>query len=178
MAKCSEQCSTVRGCYPSNRREPLRITYTGGGANRGTIFQLTSAGKFATLYSFCAQLNCGDGGYPLAGLVEHTFGFLDGVASVVGLYGFDTAYNLWLGSQFVRTTPNFGKVGAAVTLTGPDFSDATSVNFYVVPSTFTVVGPYQISAAVPSGATTGAISVVTAIGTVERVVLFTVICTN
>jgi uncharacterized repeat protein (TIGR03803 family) len=40
------------------------MTGSGGAYNRGTVFELTSAGKLVTLYSFCAQFNCTDGETP------------------------------------------------------------------------------------------------------------------
>jgi uncharacterized repeat protein (TIGR03803 family) len=54
-------------------------TTQGGGANgRGTVFKITSAGALTTLYSFCSQTNCTDGGMPQAGLVQATDGNLYG----------------------------------------------------------------------------------------------------
>src|SRR5260370_14143398 len=47
---------------------------SGGDANYGTVFSITSAGVLTTLYSFCAQANCVDGSYPEAGLVQATDG--------------------------------------------------------------------------------------------------------
>jgi uncharacterized repeat protein (TIGR03803 family) len=43
-----------------------------GGANdnNGTVFEVTREGVLTTLYSFCAQANCADGSYPIAGLVQ------------------------------------------------------------------------------------------------------------
>lgn len=34
----------------------------------GTVFEYTHAGSFLTLYNFCAQANCADGGSPTGGL--------------------------------------------------------------------------------------------------------------
>ena len=44
-------------------------TSNGGGpvAFDGTLFQITPSGTLTTLYSFCSQPNCADGGYPLWG---------------------------------------------------------------------------------------------------------------
>lgn len=42
-----------------------------GGANgAGTIFRITPGGTLTTLYSFCSQPNCADGGYPGTGLLQ------------------------------------------------------------------------------------------------------------
>ncbi len=51
-----------------------------GGANCsanapcGTIFKITPSGALTTLYSFCAQTGCADGGHPAVGLVQATNG--------------------------------------------------------------------------------------------------------
>ncbi|MGA9931351.1 MAG: choice-of-anchor tandem repeat GloVer-containing protein, partial [Terriglobales bacterium] len=45
-------------------------TYWGGLYGRGTVFELTLAGQLTTLYSFCSQPGCTDGGSPIAGLVQ------------------------------------------------------------------------------------------------------------
>jgi uncharacterized repeat protein (TIGR03803 family) len=42
------------------------------------------AQTFTTLYSFCSQSGCADGGYPLAGLVQATNGDLYGTTSKGG----------------------------------------------------------------------------------------------
>ncbi|MHB8218342.1 MAG: choice-of-anchor tandem repeat GloVer-containing protein [Candidatus Sulfotelmatobacter sp.] len=46
-------------------------TTPGFGANdAGTVFRITTSGALTTLYSFCAQSNCTDGGTPNAPLVQ------------------------------------------------------------------------------------------------------------
>jgi uncharacterized repeat protein (TIGR03803 family) len=50
-------------------------TTSGGGINGvGAIFEITSAGKLTTLYSFCSQAECADGGYPYDELLLGTDG--------------------------------------------------------------------------------------------------------
>jgi uncharacterized repeat protein (TIGR03803 family) len=58
-------------------------TTLGGGSNNGcslgvngygTVFKITPAGALTSLYSFCSQMNCADGEYPQAGLVQATDG--------------------------------------------------------------------------------------------------------
>jgi uncharacterized repeat protein (TIGR03803 family) len=41
----------------------------GGKNNAGTVFEVTTAGKLTTLYSFCSKANCADGEYPEASLM-------------------------------------------------------------------------------------------------------------
>ena len=61
----------------------------GGANNNGTVFRLSPAGKFTTLYSFCQQGSCPGGYDPQEGLMLG----LDG-----GLYGFTEGGNNKCGS--------------------------------------------------------------------------------
>jgi predicted extracellular nuclease len=61
-----------------------------------------------------------------------------------------------------------------VTITGANFSGATAVKFNGTTASFTVNSATQISATVPTGATTGTISVTTAGGTATSASSFTV----
>jgi uncharacterized repeat protein (TIGR03803 family) len=50
-------------------------TTWGGGANSsGTVFKITPAGSLTTLYNFCSQPNCADGGGPTTSLIQGTDG--------------------------------------------------------------------------------------------------------
>ncbi|MFN8061346.1 MAG: DUF6605 domain-containing protein [Vicinamibacterales bacterium] len=72
-------------------------------------------------------------------------------------------------------TPASGAVGATVTLSGTNFTGATLVRFNTTDQpTFTVVNATTIAAAVPAGATTGPIQVVTPGGTATSASSFTV----
>jgi hypothetical protein len=62
-------------------------------------------------------------------------------------------------------TPSSGPVGTSVTLTGAGFTGATAVAFNGTSVSFTVKSDTQISTIVPSGATSGSISVTTPAGT-------------
>ncbi len=72
-------------------------------------------------------------------------------------------------------TPASGLIGTQVTITGNNFTGATQVAFNgVVATTFIVDSNTQIRANVPTGATTGKISVSTPTGTITSVSDFTV----
>ena len=43
--------------------------YSGGTCDCGTVFKVTPANEFSTIYDFCSQANCTDGGIALGGLV-------------------------------------------------------------------------------------------------------------
>lgn len=50
-------------------------TWTGGAYwDGGTVFKLTLAGALTTLYSFCSQANCSDGGLPEGGVIQGSDG--------------------------------------------------------------------------------------------------------
>ncbi len=77
--------------------------------------------------------------------------------------------------SIVGFNPSSGPVGASVTISGTAFTGATAIRFNgVSATTFTVNSATQITATVPVGATTGAISVTTANGTATSATSFTV----
>jgi uncharacterized repeat protein (TIGR03803 family) len=59
-------------------------TLEGGAGNVGTIFKITPSGALTTLYSFCSQSNCTDGGNPTGTLVQAADGEFYGTT---GRYG-------------------------------------------------------------------------------------------
>jgi len=71
-------------------------------------------------------------------------------------------------------TPSSGPVGTSVTITGTGLLQATKVTFNKISATFTVNSDTQITATVPTGATTGKIVVTTKGGGVTSTTNFTV----
>jgi len=71
-------------------------------------------------------------------------------------------------------SPTTGPVGTAVTINGNNFTGATNMAFNGTAASFTVNSNTQITATVPSGATTGKISVTKATGTGMSVNVFNV----
>ena len=60
----------------------------------GTVFKITAGGKLTTLYSFCSQSNCTDGGYPYAGVIQGTDGNFYGTTLGGGAYGWGTIFKI------------------------------------------------------------------------------------
>ncbi len=56
-------------------------TPEGGAYGEGLVFKITSAGKFATVYSFCSQQGCPDGASPYASLIQAPAGIFYGTTS-------------------------------------------------------------------------------------------------
>jgi uncharacterized protein (TIGR03437 family) len=69
-------------------------TETGGPNKAGTIFKITAGGTLTTLYSFCSQEGCSDGGYPLAGLIHPSGGSFYGTTSTGGAKSESTIFKI------------------------------------------------------------------------------------
>jgi len=147
-------------------------TFQGGAYGSGTVFKITPSGTLTTLYSFCAQANCTDGFLPLSGLVQATNGRLYGTtvgnlfSSTCSGSGCGTIFSLSVGLvRFVETLPASGKVGRTIKILGNALTGTTAVDFNGSMAAFTVVSRTEIEATVPSGATTGLVTVTTPKGT-------------
>ncbi|HEY7417487.1 MAG TPA: choice-of-anchor tandem repeat GloVer-containing protein [Ktedonobacteraceae bacterium] len=138
----------------------------------GTIFEITPAGQLTTLYTFCSQTGCTDGAIPRAGLIQATDGKFYGTTSVGGagkghtMAGSIFSLDVGLG-PFVKTLPASGTVGTPVKILGNQLQGATGVTFNSTPATFNVIGATEITTTVPSGATTGGVTVTTPSGTLS-----------
>jgi uncharacterized repeat protein (TIGR03803 family) len=139
-------------------------TLGGGTYNRGTVFKITPSGTLTTLHSFCSQTNCTDGANPYAGLVQATDGSFYGATSSYGA-GVGTVFRFSVGlGPFVESLPTSGNVGAAIKILGTKLTGTTAVSFNGIAATFTVVSGTEIMTTVPSGATTGFVTVTTPSG--------------
>jgi len=139
----------------------------GGASLAGTLFQITPAGSFSVLHNFDRS------GNPPTNTIQHTNGQLYGVTSYggtgsacSGTVGCGVVYS-WDGGlpAFVSTVPDRGTVGSFVEILGQGFTSSTTVSFNGTPATATVVLGTYIKAFVPSGATTGFVTVTTSSGT-------------
>jgi uncharacterized repeat protein (TIGR03803 family) len=124
-----------------------------------------------TLHSF----NGTDGRLSFAGLVQDTDGNLYGTTADGGANGYGTVFSLSIGlGPFVETEPTAAKVAATVKILGTNLTGATGVNFNGKAATFTVVSSSEITAIVPTSATTGEVQVATPGGTLLSNVSFRV----
>jgi uncharacterized repeat protein (TIGR03803 family) len=135
----------------------------------GTLFQVTPGGSFSVLYNF----DYTTGFYSLAPF-QHTNGELygntvhggTGTNQACGQYGCGVLYSWNAGlPAFVSLIPYAGKVGSTIGFLGQGFTSSSSVSFNGTPATATVVSGTYLRATVPSGATTGFVTVTTSSGT-------------
>jgi uncharacterized repeat protein (TIGR03803 family) len=75
-------------------------TYNGGTFSAGTVFAISPAGHFKTLYSFCQRPNCTDGANPFSGLTQGPDGNLYGTTNAGGTNGDGAIYRITPGGRF------------------------------------------------------------------------------
>jgi uncharacterized repeat protein (TIGR03803 family) len=159
-------------------------TSEGGFNGKGILFRMTSAGVFDRLHSFDSS----DGAYPQSALVQSTDGTFYGTTSNGGPtdrtkcfnggppFGCGTVFRESLGLKpFVRTVQPGASAGTSVILLGNGLTGSTSLTFNGTAATFSVVSDTEITASVPSGATTGTIQVLTPSGTLTSNTAFHVL---
>jgi uncharacterized repeat protein (TIGR03803 family) len=152
-------------------------TYYGGNnpSNTGTAFVLSPTGAFKTIYDFCSQTYCLDGANPFMPLLQATNGTLYGTTRQGGTQTNGVFFSLSRGLRpFVQPIPAQGNAGTNVTILGNGLTGATSVTFHGVPAAFSVLSDAEMSATVPTGATTGAVVVTTPSATLNSNVAFRV----
>jgi uncharacterized repeat protein (TIGR03803 family) len=147
-----------------------------GGANGdGTVFKIAPKGT-QFVYSVLHSFDQTDGQTPYTTLFQHTNGLLYGTTENGGTGNVDThcsagvcgvLYSENIGAApFVAPVTTSGKVGAKIGILGQDFSKSSVVTFgTVMATTVTLSGTTFLVATVPSGATTGSVTVTTAEGT-------------
>ena len=171
---CTDGCSPIAGLIQGtdgNLYGTTEFGGTGGGNGYGTVFEITPSGTLTTLHNFV-----GTDGYQPTGLVQATNGVFYGTTEAGGANGDGTVFSLSVGlGPFVETQTTLGKVGGAVKILGTDLTGATSVRFNGTPAVFKVMSSSSITATVPTGATTGFVTVVTPSGSLKSNTKFTVV---
>lgn len=94
----------------------------GGQFDGGTLFKLTSSGKFSVVHNFCSFANCADGQWPSSAPIQGTDGNLYGVTGQGGKADAGVLYDLTPSGRFnvvhtflCYTSCNFGGHPASVT---------------------------------------------------------------
>ena len=140
-------------------------TVEGGPADAGTIFEITTAGTFRTLYTFAHPYAFNPTGPLFQGTDGSFYGATPG-GNGDGPLGTVFKFSNGLG-QSVETAPGAGAVGKSVLILGNGLTGSSSVTFNGVAAAFAVESDTYIKATVPTGATTGTVSVVTPLGTLN-----------
>ncbi len=140
-------------------------------AGCGTIFKITPAGELTTLYAF----DFSDGLNPSAGLVQRTDGTFYGTTAAggsttkVGCYyaqGCGTVFNFSTGlPPFVKLVSGSGKAGQTIGILGQRLTGTTDVSVNGMPASFAIISDTFIRFVIPSGATSGFVTVNTPSGT-------------
>jgi hypothetical protein len=123
----------------------------------------------SSLYDFDSTT----GAIPEATLLQHTNGILygdtyQGGTSIpaCGNVGCGVFYSWAAGLKpFVSLVSTSGKVGKTIEILGQGFTGTSGVSFNGVAASFTVVSDTYLTAVVPTGATTGSVTVTTPGGT-------------
>jgi uncharacterized repeat protein (TIGR03803 family) len=132
------------------------VTAAGGTSDSGTIYRISSKGKYSVVYSFGPATI-----YPDVTLTQHTNGKLYG--DTLGYpYNGGTFFSFDLGLKpFVELVSASGKVGKLIEILGQGFTSTRGVSFNGVSAEFRVVSDTYLTATVPNGATTGFVTVTT-----------------
>jgi uncharacterized repeat protein (TIGR03803 family) len=103
---CADGAEALEGVVLAVDGNFYGTTFAGGNNSEGTFFKITPGGNLTTLYSFCAQNNCADGGGPV-GLVQGRDGNFYGVTEDGGANGLSgTVYKITAGGK-LTTLYNF-----------------------------------------------------------------------
>jgi uncharacterized repeat protein (TIGR03803 family) len=157
------------------------VTEEGGGSTNcstfgcGTIFEFTPPSTLTTLHIFEAAP---DGASPSATLLQATSGAFYGTSGGgnCGGIGCGIVFSVSMGLHpFVSFVQRAGKVGQTAEILGQGFKGTTGVSFNGVPAGFAFQTDTYLTATVPSGATTGNVTVTTPHGTLTSNVPFRVI---
>jgi uncharacterized repeat protein (TIGR03803 family) len=128
----------------------------------GSIFSVTLDGALTSLHTFGGRR---DGSRPLGLLLQDTNGSFYGAATTGGSKNYGTFFTLDVGlNPFVTLVRPAEKVGETESIIGQGFTGTTSVAFNGTSASFTVVSDTFMKAIVPSGATSGYVTVATPSG--------------
>lgn len=148
----------------------VATSYAGGGyANNGSVYEMgtTKKGTFSVVFDFAS----GPGNQvpvPDSPLLTHTNGLMYGSTDEGGPNQSGTVYSVNQGlQQFVTIQTKTGKVGTSVNILGQGFSGATNVAFNGTSASFAVVSDTFMTATIPTGSTTGFVTVTEPGGTLK-----------
>lgn len=137
------------------------MTASGGALQAGVVFSISSAGSLSILQSF----NGTNGAGPNSGFFQNTDGLMYSMTTYGGPSNAGVAFSLNLGLHpFATFVRSIGKVGSTVQILGQGFTGTTAVSFNGTPATYSIKSDTFLTANVPSGATSGLVTVTTPSG--------------
>ena len=77
---CADGSEPYSGLVRDSMGNLYGTTSQGGKENVGTVFKIDPAGQETVLWSFCSEMDCADGMYVYAGLIEDAEGWRRGQA--------------------------------------------------------------------------------------------------
>ena len=101
QANCVDGEEPYAGLMQASNGNLYGTTARGGAYGHGTVYEISPAGYFRTIYSFCAQgTGCTDGDTPYAGLVEDINGNLYGT-TYGGGSGYGNVFEITAAHKFI-----------------------------------------------------------------------------
>jgi uncharacterized repeat protein (TIGR03803 family) len=91
---CTDGQGPTAGLMQGTDGNLYGTTYAGGDNGNGTVFKITTAGKWTLLHTFCPQTGCADGQGPNAGLIQATDGNFYGATVSGGTLGAGTIFKI------------------------------------------------------------------------------------
>jgi uncharacterized repeat protein (TIGR03803 family) len=89
QSDCTDGISPQAGLVQATDGNFYGTINPGGRLGVGMVFKITPSGTLTTLHSFCSQLDCTDGEFPYAGLVQATDGNFYGTTGGGGANGYN-----------------------------------------------------------------------------------------
>jgi uncharacterized repeat protein (TIGR03803 family) len=130
--------------------------YEGGTKSHGSIYRITPSGTFSSRYNFDGT----SGSTPMITLLQHTTGILYGDTYTGGAHNTGAFYSLKDSlAPYAALLPTSGKVAKTIGILGQGFNSATGVSFNGTAAKFKIVSDTFLTATIPAGATTGAVTV-------------------
>jgi uncharacterized repeat protein (TIGR03803 family) len=138
----------------------------------GEFLKIDPNGGYSVLYDFTFS----GGIQPWATPMQHTNGKFYGLMEAGGTDNLGVVYSFDAGlPPFVKLLPSGGKVGRAIDILGQGFTGAISVTFNGTVATFKVGSDTYLTAIVPTGATSGTVTVTTPTGVLNSNQAFRVV---
>jgi uncharacterized repeat protein (TIGR03803 family) len=102
LTNCADGYESNSGLIQASNGNFYGTLLAGGASGHGTLFEITPAGVFTTLHSFCTQTSCTDGGSPYGPLLQASNGKLYGTTPSGGTHYYGTIFAITTSGSFAR----------------------------------------------------------------------------